>query len=89
MRWDLPLGLGDVEPHGDTDRYREGAVHKGSLERESEQHGWSRVAGISLLPRGGVHSPSGDTQDGVDEEGDWTRSDCASVSPPKYTSSEI
>ena len=57
---DLPLSLGEVEPHENTAGHGEGAVHKAGLEAEGEEHGWSGIAmNISLvslsLPRKVTH----------------------------------
>jgi hypothetical protein len=46
---DLPLRLGDVEPHEDTDGHGEGAVHEAGLDTKCEEHGWSGIAAIDQL----------------------------------------
>jgi hypothetical protein len=40
----LPFGLGEVEPHEDTDGDREGAVHEAGFDTKCEEHGGSGIA---------------------------------------------
>jgi hypothetical protein len=46
---DLPLGLGEVEPHEDTDGHGEGAVHEAGLDTKCEEHGRSSIAAKDQL----------------------------------------
>jgi hypothetical protein len=51
---DLPLRLGKIEPHEDTDGHGEGAVHEAGLDTECEEHGRSGIAAKDQL---GISTP--------------------------------
>jgi len=76
--FNVPLCLGNEQPHADTDRKGEGAIYESGRKVQIEEHGGSSVAEHQLKALLGMRSggclPSSDTQDGVDEESDGTGS---------------
>lgn len=40
----IPSGLGEVEPHEDTNRHGEGAIHEACLDTKCEKHGRGGIA---------------------------------------------